>query len=230
MSAALYRFMDPARLWLGVTPPIFLVEVMIRVLVLYLMLITAMRAMGRRMSSQLSRNELLALVSLAGAAGPALQDPTRGLLPPLVCASVIVGIQRLNARLTVRSERLERRFQGDPSLLVADGALMLKQLRRNGISRQRLFAQLRASGLTHLGMVERVYLEQDGAFCVLPNQKPVPGLSLIPRWDEQFFSEQAFARGISACFQCGTVRADGGEAHACTHCGSKQWTTAVEPS
>lgn len=43
-------------------PWIFLIEVIIRILFLYILIIVSMRLMGRRMASTLSRNETAALV------------------------------------------------------------------------------------------------------------------------------------------------------------------------
>jgi hypothetical protein len=59
------------------------------------------------MSSQLTRNELLALVSLAAGVGPALQDPQQGLLPPLIIAVWVAAMQRAMAYLSVLSRRFD---------------------------------------------------------------------------------------------------------------------------
>jgi uncharacterized membrane protein YcaP (DUF421 family) len=77
-----FRLGDLERLVRGATPWTFSLEVIVRIVVLYAILLIALRLMGRRMSTQLTRNELLALVCLAAAIGPAIQAPT-GLLPPL---------------------------------------------------------------------------------------------------------------------------------------------------
>src|SRR5687767_14213450 len=88
---------DWKRMFLGEVPPEFLIEVIIRMAFLYLLLIFAMRLLGHRMASQLSRNELAALVSLAAAIGVPILAPDRGLLPALVIALVVVAISRLLA-------------------------------------------------------------------------------------------------------------------------------------
>jgi uncharacterized membrane protein YcaP (DUF421 family) len=230
VSESSYHFLDPLRVLLGSTPATFVVEVVLRLIVLYATLVIAMRLRGRRMSSQLTRNELLGLVTLAGAAGPAVQDPTRGLLPAIVSAATVVLVQRGYVRLTVRSERIERFFDGDPARLVCDGRLELDVIRHNGISRQRLFAELRAAGILQLGAVERVYLEPSGTFCVLPRHTPREGLSLVPEWDPELLAEQTPAEGVSACFECGALTREQAPPPHCPHCAAAaKWVRAMRP-
>jgi uncharacterized membrane protein YcaP (DUF421 family) len=216
------------KLFLGETPPVFIAEVALRIAILYLVLVVAMRAMGRRMSSQLTRTEMLALVALAGAIGPAVQDPKRGLLPPMLSALVIVASQRLMARLTLASERFEGFLQGDAAPLVQDGVLQLDAMRHNAISRERLFAELRAKGLYALGAVQAVYLESSGAFCLVRRDTPQPGLSLVPEWDRELLAQQRKVSGQLACGGCGTLREHGRDVPPCARCGNDCWTHAVD--
>jgi len=72
---------DWLRILIGEEPISFLLELIIRAAVVYLVLMLSMRLMGKRMSSQLSRNELATLVSLAAAVGVPMMAPDRGLLP-----------------------------------------------------------------------------------------------------------------------------------------------------
>ncbi|QJD79502.1 DUF421 domain-containing protein [Spirosoma rhododendri] len=110
-----------------------------------------MRLMGKRMASQLSRNEMAALVSLAAAVGIPLLDAHRGIIAPIVVATVIVGIQRLVAWLVQDNPRIEAITQDTPSILVENGVIQLSGIRETLVTRERLFAQLRSNSLEHLG-------------------------------------------------------------------------------
>src|ERR1700710_655030 len=133
-----FRFGDLARLVRGDTPWTFSLEVILRIVVLYAILLIALRLMGRRISTQLARNELLALVCLAAAIGPAIQAPDRGLLPPLVVAALVVLIQRGIGAYSFRSHRFEDVLEGKVRALVTDGRLDLQELRKNSLSAARL--------------------------------------------------------------------------------------------
>jgi uncharacterized membrane protein YcaP (DUF421 family) len=58
---------DWSRILIGEVPAEFFIEVLIRMTFFYLFLLVSMRLIGKRMNSQLTRNELAALVSLAAA-------------------------------------------------------------------------------------------------------------------------------------------------------------------
>lgn len=219
---------DAGRILLGRVPVTFLIEAMIRIGVLYALLIVAMRLMGKRMSSQITRNELAALVSLAAATGPVVQSPERGLLPPFVIALVLLGVQRAVAVGTFRSARFEQATQGDIAILVRNGEVDLEALRKVVLSRERLFAHLRAHQILNLGRVERVYLEAGGTFSFRTFEDERPGLSLIPSWDTDFVAEQRRAEGQVACASCGHLDTHpASEARRCDHCDHVAWEPAI---
>lgn len=218
--------MDLTRLLRGELPWSFLLEIALRVFVLYVILILATRLMGRRLAGALSRNELLAVVGLASAMGPAVQDPARGLLPPLLVASSVVMVQKIIARVTVRSRRFESLIQGGTATLIADGRVEIAELARNAISRERLFAEVRSQGFTHLGAVRRAYLEPDGAFTFVKNDELTPGLSVVPAWDEELRQEQRTSPRL-LCANCGAAMPEP-EHESCSSCGSPERSHGVE--
>lgn len=221
---------DLGRVLLGEVPPTFLLEVLVRMVVVYAVLVVSMRAMGKRMASQATRNELAAVVSLAAAIGPAVQAPERGLLPVILIAALIVGGQRAIALGSFKSPTFERATQGSAIALVVDGELDLDAMRDVVLARERLFAHLRAQRLDNLGRVQRLYLEAGGRFSIVTFDHVRPGLSLLPAWDEDFVAAQHRATGKVACARCGHVGDEGlaGQASRCGRCGGVDWRLAIE--
>jgi uncharacterized membrane protein YcaP (DUF421 family) len=222
-----FRFGDLERLVRGATPWTFCLEVILRIVVLYAILLIALRLMGRRMSTQLTRNELLALVCLAAAIGPAIQAPERGLLPPVVVAALVVMIQRGIGAYSFRNHRFEDVLEGKVRALVTDGCLDLKALRRNSLSSARLFAELRVAGIVQLGQIERVLFEPGGAFAILRFKEERPGLSLAPEWDRTLVETQTPDATLCACGQCGFVVEQEVRAGPCPACAARSWAAAV---
>jgi uncharacterized membrane protein YcaP (DUF421 family) len=229
MNARPIEAFDFGRMAFGGLPASFILEAIVRFIVLYLTLVTAFRLMGRRMSSQLTRNELMALVSLAAAIGPALQDPEQGLLPPLLVAALVTVIQRSLANLSFRSHRFEDLAEGRVARLVEDGHLVKRALRESQVSRERLFAELRREGVTTLGAVERVYFEPDGSFSVVRAQDAAPGLSLVPAWDSELVEREPKDPERQACAECGAVVPNAQASGACCLCGGRRYLPAVRP-
>jgi hypothetical protein len=117
-------------------------------------------------------------------------------------------------------------MQGRAAPLVCNGTLQIETMKKNSISRELLFGQLREQGLTHLGAVERVYLEPDGSFCVLKSVKPRPGLTVIPPWDSALMFQQPKSESELVCEQCGTLKPTH-DGRQCPTCGVDHWMPAV---
>ncbi|WP_114747843.1 DUF421 domain-containing protein [Pleomorphovibrio marinus] len=205
----------------------FILEIIFRTLFVYLLLIVAMRAMGTRMSSQLSRLELISLVCLAAAIGVPVLGTMEGLLPGLIIAIIVVVSQRVISHQHLSNEKLEKQMLGDLEILVEDGVYQLSAMRRATVSKDRLNAQLRSEGIYHTGQVSKLIIEANGSFSLVKKGRPMPGLPVIPDFDKEFEEEVFKFPGDKACTTCGKVRASQ-ENTSCGHCNkTTSWMSAV---
>src|SRR6195952_702674 len=108
---------DWVRIFAGDVPPAFYLELVIRAFFIYFLLMLSMRLMGKRMSTQMSRLELAAMVALASAIGVPMLAPDRGLIPAVLIAFIVVGITWAISKYSVKNERFERATQGDSDML-----------------------------------------------------------------------------------------------------------------
>jgi uncharacterized membrane protein YcaP (DUF421 family) len=219
---------DWMRIFVGEVPASFYIEAVIRIVFIYLLLLASMRLMGNRMGSMLTRNEMIALVSLAAANGVALMAPDRGLLPVVVIAAVIIGYQHLIGWWAMRNKKFESAVLDDVAILVEDGRIQLNRLEQSVLPQERLFSRLRTEGIDNLGAVQRVYQEANGAFSILTFEEPQPGLSILPVQDTVLREEQQKANGCYACARCANVvESPRKPSTSCERCGEQQWETAV---
>lgn len=222
------HFGDWLRILIGEVPVSFFIELLIRSIIVYLILIVSMRIMGKRMSSRLSRNELASLVSLAAAVGIPLMSPDRGVLPAAIIAFILVGVQRLIARQSCKNEKFENFSQGRVSALVSDGIVDMKELKHIKLSHERVFSQLRSQGVLQLGTVGRFYMEASGAFTLISRKDPMPGLPVLPPFDEEmrdYFEEH---NDQQICVQCGFPQKPVGHPYPkCPNCSAEKWIAAV---
>lgn len=219
---------DWMRILIGEVPWTFLFEVVIRITIIFLVLMVSMRLMGKRMAAQLTRNEMAALVSLAAAIGVPMADPTRGLLPIVIIAGVVIGVQVVISKRSGISSEFESAVLDDMDIVVKNGLMQLDVMERTKLTRERLYAELRSESICNLGKAERVYLEANGSFSIYKHENSKPGLSIIPPWDEDYFEEQSLVKDTYACRSCGKVeRAQESPAFPCANCGSKEWSSAV---
>jgi uncharacterized membrane protein YcaP (DUF421 family) len=223
MNKADMKFGDWHRILFGESPPLYLLEVVVRVAVIYLLIQVAMRLFGKRMTAQVSRTERVARVSLAAAVGLTIQRPSRGILSSIVIITVIVLVGRWLAHLAFKSRKFEIAYQGYDATLVKDGVLNLGSMLKIRITKERLYAELRGKGIRHLGQVKRLYMEANGDFSIVENEKEIPGLAIIPGWDHEMCSRQQKTAEL-VCKNCGAKGSK--SAGTCNHCNG----TAFEPA
>jgi uncharacterized membrane protein YcaP (DUF421 family) len=217
---------DWHRILAGGAPWTFLLEVMLRAAFTYLLLLLAMRLLGKRVAAQLTLFELSMVVTMAAVIGIPLQVPDRGLLPPVVLLGVLILLQRALAYWGLKRRRVELLAVGDLTMLMRDGRMLLEGMRETVLAREKVYAVLRGQGVQHLGQVERLYLESSGAFTVIRAREPRPGLSLIP---EPELRAEGAVLGHYVCASCGNPkRARRPPGDACEHCEAADWTEAVE--
>ncbi len=145
-----FSLTDWHRFLFGNTSSLFLLEVLLRTGVTYVLLVIAMRLLGRRVAAQYTLFEISIVVTLAAAIGVPLQASNRGMLPPLVIALVAIVLQRLIARLGTTHRRLETLISTDVTLLVSEGRLEMDELARAAMPREKVFEAMRIKGWQHL--------------------------------------------------------------------------------
>jgi uncharacterized membrane protein YcaP (DUF421 family) len=229
MTKEQIKLLDFRRILLGDVPAEFYLELIIRAFFVYLLLMVAMRLIGKRMSSRLGRTELIALVTLAATIGIPLTAPERGLLPPAIIATLVVLISRWIAAKAFRDTAFETFSQGGIDTLVNNGVMDLNTMKKVRLTRERLVSQLRQSGVKHLGEVKRLYMEANGGFTLIPREEPSPGLFIIPRSDNELYQRFVRDEHHLTCENCGFTREKPLETnnHKCKLCGHDTWTPAV---
>jgi uncharacterized membrane protein YcaP (DUF421 family) len=223
MESYQIEFPDWQRIFAGEVPAVFFIEIIIRFIFTYILIIVCMRLMGKRMASHLSRNEMAALAALAAAVGIPLQTPERGLLPALCVALIVVGGQRIVSRWASKKKYAEALTQGLYSTLIKDGRVLTHELQKCHVSRQRVFAELRSNSIIHLGQVARLYFEANGSFCLIPEKQAKPGLSILPDFDESFSKQLEKSSEVLVCSNCGDIF----NSKQCGNCGGELPVNAI---
>jgi uncharacterized membrane protein YcaP (DUF421 family) len=217
---------DWKRILLGEAPPEFMVEVFIRTLIMYFLLLIIIRLMGKRMSGQISITEFSVMITLGAIVSPAMQLPDRAILFGLTALVVVYLLHTLINTLSTRSEKADLLTEGRLTCLVKDGLLQLDAMKKTGISRQELFSQLRKKNIELLSEVDRVYFEACGQFSIFRSKKQKPGLIIFPEKDKDMMQyKHATNHGLHACFNCGHVQ-NSEKNTRCEMCGQEEWITA----
>lgn len=220
------RFGDWERILLGEAPWIFMLEVLFRTVLMYLILLVVLRLMGKRMGGQLSIAELAVMLTLGAIISLPMQAPEKGLLQGALVLGCAFAFQRGLNYLGFKSSRAEHIIQGRESMLVYDGVINVKKMLDTRISNQQLFAVLRSQNIYNLGEVERVYLEPSGQFSIYRFKEPRAGLSLLPASDPHA-TEIMEQQSQQVCEHCGEIQQQSG-GYPCPKCENTEKTNAVK--
>lgn len=152
-------------------PRTSLLEIVLRVLLIYLFLLVAMRLFGRKEMGRWTPMEFLGMLLLARTVGPALTGGDSSLTVAAVAALTLLGVTFLFDYLVHRSRRLEKLIEGEPELLIENGRVLEKAMKRELLTEQQLLAALRREKIESPEEVSRAYIESDGRITVIPKEK-----------------------------------------------------------
>ncbi|MDB5246468.1 MAG: hypothetical protein JWQ40_862 [Segetibacter sp.] len=214
--------------WLfGQTPPQFMWEVALRTVLIFIILLLAVHLMGKRMSGQITLTELAVMITLGAIVSPVMQLPDRGIFFGVVVLAVAVVFQRGINYLGFKNEKVEKLTQGEMSLLIKDGKLVLEEMAKTNLTKQQVFAMLREKKIQNLGKVKRAYLEACGVFSIFESDETKLGLPVLPASDPVIKSILGESPdSIMACCNCGHVQTTSGKDSRCDLCNAAEWTKA----
>ena len=139
----------------------------IRTIILYLLLITGIRLMGKRQVGELEPTELVLAMLLSDLAAVPMQDFGLPLLYGVVPIVTLLCITMLLSMTAMRSPRLRELLCGKPSIVVKDGKLRQREMKKVRITVDELIEELRLKGVPDISSVKYAILETSGEVSVL---------------------------------------------------------------
>jgi len=207
----------------------FLLEIVLRTILMYFIILIGLRLLGKRGVRQLSVFELVVIISLGSAAGDPMFYKEIGLLTPIVIFAVIVGAYRLTTYLMAKSSTFDDLVEGKCTYVIIDGEFSIENFKKEDLAFDEFFSELRQQSVSHLGQIRLAILETSGNVSIFfyDDKDVKPGLPILPhlfdRRCKQISDEDDYA-----CSFCGSVQkiAPCNE-QTCTKCGHKKWVKAI---
>jgi uncharacterized membrane protein YcaP (DUF421 family) len=156
---------------LGISPG----EKVLRSLLVFAFLLAALRVGGKRELAQINVLDLIVLLLVSNALQNAMIGADNSLLGGMIGASVLFAANYGFVHLTFRSARARRLLEGVPRVLVEDGRVNARALRREAMTRTELISVVRERGFRDLEDVALVVLETNGHIAVM-------GQAAADRW------------------------------------------------
>jgi uncharacterized membrane protein YcaP (DUF421 family) len=225
-----YEFGDWGRMLLNDLPIEFLLEVLGRTVLMFVVIFTALRVAGKRGVRQLSVFELVLIIGLGSAAGDPMFYEDVGVLPALLVFGLVIALYRLMTYLAAKNKKIENVIEGKPVCLIRDGEFSLEGFEKEDLGQDEFFMELRIDKVEHLGQVRQAYLETNGMISIFyyANEDVKPGL---PIWPDVFAEKSAriLKAGTYACTFCGNVETvdQPTHDHECDRCHRTEWVRAL---
>jgi uncharacterized membrane protein YcaP (DUF421 family) len=155
-----------------------LAEIITRGTFMYISLFLILRFLLQRQSSAIGLADLLVVVLIADAAQDALAKGYKSVTEGVVLVLTIVFWDFAIDWLGYRVKPLAWLTRPPPLPLIEDGRMLVRNMRREMITREELLSQIREQGLDDVDEVKSAYLEGNGEISVIKrNGKTEPGKS-----------------------------------------------------
>jgi uncharacterized membrane protein YcaP (DUF421 family) len=145
-------------------------EFIIRGLIVYLFLMVLLRLTGKRQVGQLAPFDLVLLLVLSNAVQNAMNGGDNSVIGGMISATTLVAVNWLVGFITFRNKALEGLIEGRPILLIHDGHVDRRAMRRAQMTTHELDAALRAGGCCGPHEVRFAVLENNGEVTVVPRR------------------------------------------------------------
>lgn len=161
-EAALFGEVNWAKALLPGTP---LLEILMRGTVMYLGLFVLLRVILKRQSSEVGIADLLVAVLIADAAQNGMADDYTSVTDGLLLVATIIVWSYAIDWLSYYAPWLK--LEPEPVMLVVEGKMLRRNMRRELVSEADLMSQLRQKGIDRLEQVKSVRMESDGEISIV---------------------------------------------------------------
>lgn len=146
----------------------------LRTIILYLVLITVIRLMGKRQIGQMEPSEFVVTMLVANLASIPMQDEGISLASGLVPILTVLGVELVLSQLSLQSIRFRKLLCGKPVILIENGNILQQNLRKTRVTLDELTGHLREKDVLDLTTVQYAILETNGNLSVFPYPKEKP--------------------------------------------------------
>ncbi|GGB51169.1 DUF421 domain-containing protein [Blastomonas aquatica] len=148
-----------------------IIQVLILGTLAYCAIIAILRISGKRTLAKMSAFDLVVTVALGSILATILLSKDVALVEGVAAFVVLVVLQYGIATLSVRSKTIEKLAKAEARYLLRDGVIDRDALRKERVTREEVLCAVRSNGFGDLNDIAAVFLETDGTFSVVSQEK-----------------------------------------------------------
>jgi uncharacterized membrane protein YcaP (DUF421 family) len=138
------------------------VDIALRALALYVFMTLLMRVIGRRELSSLAPSDLVLLIVLGDTVQQGLTQDDYSLTGALIAVCTIGALQVFTSWVSFRSPRGRKVLEGEPIVIIQDGKLVERNLRRERMTPDDVAVEMRMQQVGAFDEVQWAILENNG--------------------------------------------------------------------
>lgn len=147
----------------------------VRTIILYILVVAALRLMGKRQIGQLQPSELVVAMMISELASIPMENVGTPLVNGIIPILTLMIAEATFSFLTLKSRRVRKIISGSPTVLIEKGRVLEKEMERLRFNIDDLMEELRTNGYANLMDVEYAIIETNGMLSIIPksNKRPV---------------------------------------------------------
>jgi uncharacterized membrane protein YcaP (DUF421 family) len=151
-----------------------IVEIVLRTAVVYIVVLLGVRLSGKREVGQMTPFDLTLLLLISNSVQNAMTGPDNSLVGGIAAAATLLLMNYVIADVSGTNRRFRKLIQGQPSLLIHNGSIIMAHMAKEHISMDELERALREHGINTYRDVALAVLEVDGSISCLKYDELAP--------------------------------------------------------
>lgn len=151
-----------------------MLTILLRTLIVYTVLITIMRMMGKRQIGELEVTDLVTTLLISEIASLPITNTELPVSHAVLPMIILLVLEILSSVILIRFPRLKNLVSARPSIIIQNGQLQQKSLRDLRISLDELMSEIRQQGYTDFSQIDCAILEKNGILTLIPKSDFAP--------------------------------------------------------
>ncbi|RPJ57664.1 MAG: DUF421 domain-containing protein [Acidobacteria bacterium] len=164
----MFETIDWAKVFLPDTP---VLEIFVRGTVMYLSLFTLLRVVLKRQAGSVGLPDILVIVLISDAAQNGMAGQYESIMDGVLLVATIIFWSFALDWLDYRFPSMQRFLRPAPLLLVRDGRMLRRNMRKELVTDDELRSRLRQQGFDDVSEIKEGYMESDGEMSFVPFEK-----------------------------------------------------------
>ena len=145
-----------------------MLTILLRTVIIYIILISTMRIMGKRQIGELELSDLFTTLLLSEIATLPIENQEIPVMYAVIPIITLLTIEVISSVISFKSPKIRGFLNAKPSILISQGKINQRELRNSRIAIDELISEIRLNGISDIKEVQYAILESSGKLTVIP--------------------------------------------------------------